>query len=907
MPKPLSIDQFVAAKSAPIATNTNGASQGALSIEDFAKKKSTSTKKTGKKDSSLLKDIGVGITRLPVRASLNIGTAIDAARGILGNKEAGERAIRIQEQGIESPTYGEIRPIGMTGQGFGADVKDVFGAGLEASSYIPVARLPALGAQTIRQGIKQGAKTFAKEGAVAGGLAGAGTEMQRPESTLGSIAKSTAIGTGIGTLGGAVLGGATAAPLSAIALRAANRQKKVTDAIGRVLQGDMKDIETGRKALRQVDMSDVKTYKEGADRIREQIGAISRGVDDVLETDSTPRMLDTLSLKTTVGGETVEQNYVRQALNQLEEHYTKVNDIAKATQIKQLRQKAETVGLTLKEINNIARQHGVDLNAYNMNDELASGLKKQAVENTRKGVKATTRDLFGNNITKAADAEITALKRVEKLFNDMAEKVNDLQQRVMQRSLGAKVGRLAAQVLDVISGGFLKSFGRTLLIERGGGAQVFNALDLEKQLAKNLKLIQKAVETNASEQTIIQSLEQFIKNTTGKAPLLLPEKAGGAPSSILYGGKGGIAPTLQEAVDISGNLKAPKNSRAPKPNLYDEDYTFGAPIPFGRGTPKKSSGLPTIKPGSPLSIYPKALGGVPKTLPKKPSKLGVFAQRADTSGPFGGGGVALATKTDTATQVRPVTKTLTKSDQDVERKAWAKYDADPEAMLADFRSQFGTKVANADLARRLFQDVGYNGRNSAAVHEAASALNKDVWRAALRNPEPNAYIYAGGSGVGKSSAVGRLLPEVTAKGAAILDGNLSKTASAQARINEAIDAGKRPIIVYVYRDPVDAWVNGVVKRMRENAEEGGRVVPLSTFLENHPGSFNVVKDMIDAGISVRLIDNSLGPKKAQRMSRAKFNSLRYDSNELKAKLLEETKKLLEAEQITKDEYEALIR
>ena len=92
------------------------------------------------------------------------------------------------------------------------------------------------------------------------------------------------------------------------------------------------------------------------------------------------------------------------------------------------------------------------------------------------------------------------------------------------------------------------------------------------------------------------------------------------------------------------------------------------------------------------------------------------------------------------------------------------------------------------------------------------------------------------SGAGKSSAVTGVLPHVEDDAAAVLDGNLSKISTAEERIKEALDAGKDPIIVYVWRDPVDAWVNGVVKRMKSNAEEGGRVVPMSEALKNGPGS-----------------------------------------------------------------------
>ena len=230
-------------------------------------------------------------------------------------------------------------------------------------------------------------------------------------------------------------------------------------------------------------------------------------------------------------------------------------------------------------------------------------------------------------------------------------------------------------------------------------------------------------------------------------------------------------------------------------------------------------------------------------------------------------------------------------------------------MLKQYTRSFG-KVVNADLARRLFKDCGYNGRNSAAVHEPSSALAKDAWRHNLKeNSQPDAILYAGMSGAGKSSAVTGVLPHIEEDAAAVLDGNLSKISTAEERIKEALDAGKDPIIVYVWRDPVDAWVNGVVKRMKSNAEEGGRVVPLSEALKNGPGSLATVRTALSKGAKfnedVYIVDNSLGSKNAKLMDREKFDTLSYPDN-LRDTLLTKTKELYDAGQITAEQYQALI-
>jgi len=163
-------------------------------------------KKEPKKN--ILKEIGKEIIKLPTRMVANLDLAIQEMKAFGGDTKAAQKAQQLKTGGIDTK-LGKISPIGVTGRGFGADVKDVFGAGLEAASYLPIARIPALGKQALTKGIPIAAKAFAKEGAIAGGVGGIGHEMQSPESTLGSVAKSGALGTVLGGAFGAGFGAAT--------------------------------------------------------------------------------------------------------------------------------------------------------------------------------------------------------------------------------------------------------------------------------------------------------------------------------------------------------------------------------------------------------------------------------------------------------------------------------------------------------------------------------------------------------------------------------------------------------------------------------------------------------------------------------------------------------------------------
>ena len=72
--------------------------------------------------------------------------------------------------------------------------------------------------------------------------------------------------------------------------------------------------------------------------------------------------------------------------------------------------------------------------------------------------------------------------------------------------------------------------------------------------------------------------------------------------------------------------------------------------------------------------------------------------------------------------------------------------------------RFHKNVVNTDDARKLFKDVGYRGVNAADVQEPASEVAKAAYIKLLnKSKKPFAYLFAGGSGTGKTSAVKNLL------------------------------------------------------------------------------------------------------------------------------------------------------
>lgn len=493
-----------------------------------------------------------------LRAGANIATLADL------NNPA--ELAKDQSEGVSYGDYlGKFRPIGSPldekGQpvSFGKQVVDTLGTGVEAAANftgageaVDVAKAGLKGA--IIPALVRGAKV----GAATGALAGGGSAAQAPDATVGSVVGNTAIG--------GVLGGAIGAPLEAagplikaakgsieeaIANRSAKAAGEVDRLAGAVAQGDAKDIASVKTALQEVDLTGAKTYADATKALDEHIKAVAGGVDKALETNPYVKPTSELSFTQKVGGEEVSHNYVEDALKQLKDYYGKIGDQVGLAQVTQLEQKGLTQGLSVKEINDIARVHGKDLSGFNANGELASGLSKQAAENTRKGLKATAREQFGHPLYKEADQALSKVIKTRDLFQEMANKVQKAQQKIKQLSLPQQIGNAFEKAVNVAtlgtSRGALRAAGQAMGIR---GPATMSALDLEKVLQKNIGKIDELLNKGASKETVLSKLQKYVeengakaepvveKTTMSKKPAVLKKKQGGYVSlrTLMAGG-----------------------------------------------------------------------------------------------------------------------------------------------------------------------------------------------------------------------------------------------------------------------------------------------------------------------------------------------------------------------------------
>lgn len=433
------------------------------------------------------------------------------------------------------------------------------GGSLASAGAEKVAQMGEKGGLSLGQRFIQGSLNGGKYGTMFG-VTGAMQNNASPED----IAKSGAVG----GITGAILGAGTEGIFGKrVTQGVANQEAKtVNETIGRIIQGQEKDIPAAISSLSSIDTSGVKTYKDLFTKLNDRVEALSGSQDTHLNvTNKEAIPMDKLVVTTKVGDQEITHNFINDALTQLGTFYEKTNDVAGKAEIDQLTKKASEGGLSLKDVNDVARLHGIELNAYNANGELASGLTKQAAENTRAGLKATVRQLAGDEGGKASEAidkSISNTIKTRDLVGEIADKVTELQQKIKPRTLGEQAGRLFGKITNLIGlntpKGFIEYF-----LGRGTGLKTLNAIDLQEGLQKGLKSIQDLIDSSGSEETLIKKMQFFLKELGGKMNEEvnmkdIPNKEGGfikVPFSSAKPSSGEVG-TLRDFTDyVSGNYK----------------------------------------------------------------------------------------------------------------------------------------------------------------------------------------------------------------------------------------------------------------------------------------------------------------------------------------------------------------
>lgn len=277
------------------------------------------------------------------------------------------------------------------------------------------------------------------------------------------------------------------------ATRIANAAKEVDSVVGKIVQGNTDDILKAKKALSTINTTGVKTYQELGSRIDDGIEALASKVDDTLVKEGEKignLKANQLVTATKVGSKTVKQNFVNEAIDQLDELYTSIKDAPKRAEIVALKNKLKAEGLSLKEVNDLSRTYGREFGskAFSKVGDPLTSVNAQAFENTRKGIKNVVRNFMPDETTKMLDQRMSDLYNTNRLVGKMEEKVNALYQKVQKRGILEQVAIQAADVANKLTFNTVSGF-ISRMLPSNVGLKVMNSIDLEKALQNNLKKI----------------------------------------------------------------------------------------------------------------------------------------------------------------------------------------------------------------------------------------------------------------------------------------------------------------------------------------------------------------------------------------------------------------------------------
>jgi len=492
-----------------------------------------------------------------------------AGRGGLFGKNIKRGFESIADSGEGQRIFGmDIEPVKAFGQGGG---KQIAGEALQSLSYLYGGGAAKKGAQTIGAAARgaavptaaRAASQTAKVGAISGAAYGAGEQMTQKESTLGSILAGGAFGGALGGVTGGALGAATPAIVKTLspAQRAIQRGTDVKDALRRITpitkkSDPVKDAAMQSRVLRDLDLGDARTNSEIAQVASEQGEVIQSLKKEILRKGTQRKTIPEFSQK--IGNDGKMFNHVDDSLNQLEKNFAKNNEYDDVAKIIAMRKKALTDGLTADEIDDIAIMLGRQV--FNpLTGETATGVTKIAMNNTRRNLKNISRNLLGDDlldsadkaILRDADAALADLNKFVAVRKQRANAVENLKSSLAERSFNQKLTGLMEQALNIVTAGRSRQISEVLT--RGANAgkpNRLNVLDKEKMLVNDIRLIKEASKKGATEETIVNRLQQLIRNN-GEKPVLLLEAPKSSSNTLFGTQKGTITSSAQEASDMA--------------------------------------------------------------------------------------------------------------------------------------------------------------------------------------------------------------------------------------------------------------------------------------------------------------------------------------------------------------------
>ena len=279
--------------------------------------------------------------------------------------------------------------------------------------------------------------------------------------------------------------------------------------VWQIIQWKPWDVPKAKKALSRIDTKGVKTYKELNENIWEKISSIAKKQDDLLPKEEILK-IDELTSRVWKR----ETNFIKNAIDDLENVWTKETDLELLNKVDELRGKES---LSIKDINDLARFYWSEFKSKSFNAawDPKSSVSATRFENVRKWLKEKSRELLPDNTVKILDEELSELFNTKALIEKMGDKANKLAQKVQQRGLVEGVWRNVGRSIDLFTLWWARSFFNSFLWSNVGNKS-FNNLTLQERLWWNLKKLDKLLNESdkISDKGFVSKASDIIKDIT---------------------------------------------------------------------------------------------------------------------------------------------------------------------------------------------------------------------------------------------------------------------------------------------------------------------------------------------------------------------------------------------------------
>jgi len=280
-----------------------------------------------------------------------------------------------------------------------------------------------------------------------------------------------------------------------ISVQAARKGLMKEEVAGRIVQGKIKDRPKAVKALSEIDTKGVANFDQLQSRFNSRVKDLSTIVDDLLDQDITVFPREKLTVSKMVGEIPVVTSFIDDSLTALGEFYDDSLNAVGKQKIENLMSKLNTQGLTKKEINDISIEFGNNFSQKSFTDAGARryGVTADKAENIRKGLKDTVIELSDEATASqysALEESMSNLIRSRELVETAQEKANQLRQTFRDRKWGEQFTDVVFEAVDFFLGGGLRGI-LSKTTRRGKGLKVLNKVELEQNLSKMIRLMDK--------------------------------------------------------------------------------------------------------------------------------------------------------------------------------------------------------------------------------------------------------------------------------------------------------------------------------------------------------------------------------------------------------------------------------